>query len=481
MITCRVGVVLSYDKKKFLKKSILIIDILLTINAFCISYFIRNWYFSKEHGQIAKFNNYIWILAIATLCIIIFMALLKSYSQILEDKFYISSFKVAISILLSLLLMFSIFFVLGEKSLSRLFFGIFSCIELLMIVLERAILKISLYYYYKDKVHRKNVLIVGCGKLGKEYFEEINKNEQIGINFVGFLDTGKHDKIEVDKQAIIGRIEDLKIIAKENSIDDVIFAVTIEYYANIQPYVLKCETMGITVHMAMDLFNLTISKTRVGGVGTLPVVTFYSGSNNHAQLLAKRILDIFGGLVGMVLASLAFIIIGPLIYLESPGNVLFSQNRVGKNGRIFKCYKFRSMCMDAEERKKELMSENEMNGAMFKIKDDPRITRIGKFIRATSIDELPQFFNVLMGDMSLVGTRPPTEDEVEEYDDWHWRRLSVKPGITGLWQVSGRNNISDFGDVVKLDTEYIDNWSIWLDIKLILMTVKVVFARAGAS
>jgi len=169
-----------------------------------------------------------------------------------------------------------------------------------------------------------------------------------------------------------------------------------------------------------------------------------------------------------------------MIYLQSPGKVLFSQNRVGKNGRIFKCFKFRSMYMDAEERKKELLIENEMNGAMFKIKNDPRITKIGKFIRATSIDELPQFFNVLMGDMSLVGTRPPTEDEVEQYDDYHWRRLSIKPGITGLWQVSGRNEISDFEDIVKLDTEYIDSWSIWMDIKLIFKTMKIVFIRAGA-
>jgi len=471
---------LSNDKIKFLKRSILIIDILLTINAFYFSYFVRNVYFGKEYGYITQFNNYTWTLVMATIFISLFMTFVKSYDQILQDKFYMSTFKVTISIIFSVLLMFAAFFLVGEKSLSRLFFGIFSCTELFVLMLERVILKIAFYFYSKDKLHRKNVLIVGCGRLGKEYFEEIKKYNQIGINFVGFLHMVGCKNFEVDRRDILGTVEELIIIAKENSVDEVIFALSADYFVDVEPYVLKCETMGITVHMAIDLVTLAVSKTRISGIGTLPVVTFYSVSNNQGQLLAKRVLDILGGLVGMIFASIAFVIIGPIIYLQSPGKVLFSQNRVGKNGRIFKCFKFRSMYMDAEERKKELLIENEMNGAMFKIKNDPRITKIGKFIRATSIDELPQFFNVLMGDMSLVGTRPPTEDEVEQYDDYHWRRLSIKPGITGLWQVSGRNEISDFEDIVKLDTEYIDSWSIWMDIKLIFKTMKIVFIRAGA-
>lgn len=471
---------LSNDKIKFLKRSILIIDILLTVNAFFFSYFTRNVYFGKDYGYITKFNNYIWILVMATILISLFMTLLKSYDHIIEDKFYMVTFKVACSIFISVIIMFAVFFFMGEKTLSRLFFGIFSCIEFFIIIIERIVLKIALYFYSKDKIHRKNVLIVGCGKLGKEYFEEIKKYDQIGINFIGFLNIPGFDDFEVNEQDVLGTIDDLKIIAKGNSVDEIVFAVPVDYLSDIEPYVLKCEAMGITVHMAMDIFNLAISKARIGDIGTLPVATFYSVSDKQGQLLAKRVLDILGGLVGVIFASIVFIIIGPLIYLESPGKVLFSQKRVGRNGRVFKCYKFRSMYPDAEERKKDLILQNEMNGAMFKIKNDPRVTKIGKFIRATSIDELPQFFNVLMGDMSLVGTRPPTADEVEQYDDYHWRRLSVKPGITGLWQVSGRNDIADFEDVVKLDTEYIDNWSFWLDIKLILITMKVVFVRAGA-
>jgi exopolysaccharide biosynthesis polyprenyl glycosylphosphotransferase len=197
-------------------------------------------------------------------------------------------------------------------------------------------------------------------------------------------------------------------------------------------------------------------------------------------MFAKRMLDIVGSLVGMVLLAIATIFVAPAIKLESPGPVFFGQTRIGKNGRRFTFYKFRSMYQDAEERKKELMAQNEVNGLMFKMKDDPRITKVGKFIRKTSIDELPQFWNVLRGDMSLVGTRPPTVDEFERYEAKHKGRLSMTPGLTGLWQISGRSDIMDFDDVVKLDMQYIDHWSILKDIKILISTVYVVIVGKGS-
>ena len=184
--------------------------------------------------------------------------------------------------------------------------------------------------------------------------------------------------------------------------------------------------------------------------------------------------------MGLMITAVVTIILGPLIKLESPGPLFFSQKRVGRNGRIFKIYKFRSMYADAEERKKELMDQNEMDGLMFKMTDDPRITKIGKFIRKTSLDELPQFWNVLKGDMSLVGTRPPTVDEFEQYEGYHKRRLSMTPGLTGVWQVSGRSDITDFEEIVSMDVEYITNWSLKRDIEIILKTVQVVLHSDGA-
>ena len=195
----------------------------------------------------------------------------------------------------------------------------------------------------------------------------------------------------------------------------------------------------------------------------------------------KRAMDIVGGLVGCIISVPIIAITAIPLKLESPGPLIFKQKRVGLNGRVFYIHKLRSMYMDAEERKKSLMAQNEMNGLMFKMQDDPRITKVGKFIRKTSIDELPQFFDVLRGDMSLVGTRPPTLDEYKQYESHHKRRLSMKPGITGLWQVSGRSNIEEFEEVVKLDVQYIDNWSLWGDIKILFKTVYVVFAGRGAK
>ena len=191
--------------------------------------------------------------------------------------------------------------------------------------------------------------------------------------------------------------------------------------------------------------------------------------------------DILGGLVGLAITGILTLFIAPAIKLDSPGPVFFAQTRVGKNGRRFKIYKFRSMYQDAEQRKKELERENEVKGLMFKMDNDPRITKVGAFLRKTSLDEFPQFLNVLKGDMSLVGTRPPTEDEFEQYDEHYRRRLSMTPGLTGMWQVSGRSEISDFDEVVRLDLQYIDNWSLTLDFKILLQTVIVVLGHRGAK
>jgi exopolysaccharide biosynthesis polyprenyl glycosylphosphotransferase len=196
--------------------------------------------------------------------------------------------------------------------------------------------------------------------------------------------------------------------------------------------------------------------------------------------MLKRTVDILGALVGLMITAILLPFIAFAIKRSDPGPIFFGQERVGQAGRRFKCWKFRSMYIDAEKRKQELMQKNEMSGAIFKIKEDPRIFPFGHFLRNTSLDELPQFWNVLKGEMSLVGTRPPTPDEVEMYENWHRRRISIKPGITGLWQVSGRNEIDDFDEIVKLDLHYIDNWCIWYDIQLLFRTLKTVITRKGS-
>ena len=253
--------------------------------------------------------------------------------------------------------------------------------------------------------------------------------------------------------------------------------------------------MGISVHTAVSMLdNFYFAKSDVQELGSYKVITnsikFISDRSN----LIKRAVDICGGLAGTIMTGILFLFVAPAIYIKSPGPIFFTQPRIGMNGRVFRMYKFRSMYMDAEKRKAELMAKNKIqSGLMFKMDDDPRIIGsekkgkdgkpkgIGNFIRNTSIDEFPQFINVLKGDMSLVGTRPPTVDEWNHYDPLHRVRMSAKPGITGMWQVSGRSKITDFNEVVALDKQYIENWSLWLDLKILVKTVKVVLRHEGAS
>ena len=268
--------------------------------------------------------------------------------------------------------------------------------------------------------------------------------------------------------------------ARLGVLDDVLIDMPHDYQY-MKDIINSFQDMGVRIHINLQDFELKLPNERVERIGGFTVITSDANVRSQLQLLIKRVMDIFGSIVGLLITGIVSVFLAPAIKIESRGPVFFSQTRVGKNGRKFKIYKFRSMYADAEERKKELMANNKMQGNMFKMDNDPRITKVGKFIRKTSLDELPQFWNVLKGDMSLVGTRPPTVDEFEKYQIRHKKRLSIKPGITGLWQVSGRNDVTDFEKVVELDNEYIDNWNLGVDVKLILLTVWVVLTRRGAG
>lgn len=274
--------------------------------------------------------------------------------------------------------------------------------------------------------------------------------------------------------------ENMMEYIRKEIVDEVYIDIGTTSKKSIKPLVLELEDMGVTVHIKLDIMDIFSDfDATLGTFGDVSVVTFAHRFYDYRKLAIKRLMDIIGSIVGILIMLIVMIPIAPAIKLESKGPLFFKQRRVGKNGRYFYIYKFRSMRMDAEEQKAALMEKNEMEGLMFKMTDDPRITKVGKFIRKTSIDELPQFINVLKGEMSMVGTRPPTVEEFKLYEGHHKRRLSMKPGITGMWQAYGRDTVIDFEDVVKMDLDYIDHWNLALDIKILLQTVLGVFQKRG--
>ncbi len=374
--------------------------------------------------------------------------------------------------------LFAGLFVLKEINLPREFLLYFGLQTFMLIAFARISSHFYFMYVSPKTFNARRILLVGDSKRGKLVTDILQSQLSYGHTIIGRV--GLHMEDNPAKE-IIGCLNDLSDILRNQSVDEVVFALKKEdRNVDLSPHLDMCRKMGVTVRILPALWQYgdqALSMERCQGI---PFLTMRAGNFNATGLLYKRMLDLFGGLIGVVILLAIYPFVAASIKFDSPGPVLFKQKRVGRNGRVFDLYKFRSMYLDTEERKQELMTMNEMSGAMFKLKDDPRITRVGRFLRKTSLDEFPQFFNVLKGEMSLVGTRPPTLDEVEQYQPEHLKRISAKPGITGLWQVSGRNQITDFADVVKLDCQYLDQWRFRDDIKILFQTIWAVLWRKGA-
>ncbi len=346
----------------------------------------------------------------------------------------------------------------------------------------------------KRNIGRRSLLIVTTSNMFDEVLKNIEEKDYLYYRIVGIA--------VIDKDWVGRNIKDIQIVANgetlldyvcKNWVDEVFLNVG-EGYSDPLGITRQLSEMGVVTHNRIyGAENYLNANQFFNRVGEYFVITSTMKCISPLQLFVKRSADIFIGLFGCIITLIIALILAPIIKIKSPGPLFFSQKRVGENGKIFKMYKFRSMYIDAEEKKKELEDKNKIDGGlMFKMEDDPRIIGykklpngkikkgIGHFIRVYSIDEFPQFFNVLKGDMSLVGTRPPTVQEWERYELHHRARLSTRPGMTGLWQVSGRNNVTDFEEVVRLDRTYIRNWTIGLDCKILLKTILVVLKKEGS-
>jgi exopolysaccharide biosynthesis polyprenyl glycosylphosphotransferase len=356
----------------------------------------------------------------------------------------------------------------------------FFAIDAVLLTASRISLVAILSFYRSRGCSNRNVLIIGTGDRAKEMADRIIDNKTRGIHILGFLDYRRKSLWRYRDIPLIGHPDGLAEIITANQIDYLVVAVDNVDLPLTGHAFAVAEEMGVTVCLISDFFFHPISRPVPTSFMDFPAVVYSSVPDDRIQLSLKKMVDWVGALAGVILSIPVTLAAAVAIKLEDGGPIFFRQTRAGRNGKPFTLLKFRTMVTNAEDLKEQLMDKNEMSGPTFKMKNDPRITRIGNVLRKLSIDELPQFFNVLRGDMSLVGPRPPLPKEVAQYDRWQRRKLAVKPGITCLWQVNGRNNI-DFEDWMKLDLQYIDNWSLWLDTKILMKTVPAVFRREGAS
>ncbi len=326
----------------------------------------------------------------------------------------------------------------------------------------------------------RNVLIVGAGRVGNDIAKKLKKNPYLGFKPIGFVD-GNPMALRGEKQelSILGKEEELGDLIEKYQIEHVIISFSDAGHQTSVDAIRNNQSVHATFSVVPRFFEAMSEYDSADTIQSIPIVTLQHKNQKGWRLPVKRIIDIVGSGAVLILSTPFFVLLSILIKLDSKGPVFYKQERCTKDGKSFTMYKFRSMVANAQEEIKDLMSSNEAKGPIFKIKKDPRVTKIGAFLRKYSLDEFPQFINVLKGEMSLVGPRPPIPEEVEDYNEWHLQRLSVKPGITGIWQVNGRSDLT-FEEMVRMDVQYVNGWSLWLDIVLLIRTIPAVIARRGA-
>ena len=476
------------DSKSWLKHfDFMVLDLIVLQFSFLLAYIL--W-----HGWVNpyQFPIYVSMNAFLLLCDLVIIFFTEPFRNILKRGFYREMESLIQQALFVEL--FAVMFLFAQQAGEVYSRGTMVLMGVLYIAIGYPV-RLGWKWMLKKnrKLGNRSLLLICSREDAKQILRNIYDNNygDFQINGLVLIESGFVGQ-EIGGVPVVAEVENAAVYAQKNWVDEV-FVNLPDVEAVSKTLMDDFVEMGVTVHLSLS--QITHMPGRVQIVEKVGNYTVLTSSMNYAttkQAFLKRAMDIAGGLVGCVLCGVLMLFVAPAIYISSPGPIFFTQERIGKNGKRFRIYKFRSMYMDAEERKKELLAQNKMNGLMFKMDFDPRIignrilpdgtrkTGIGQFIRSTSIDEFPQFFNVLKGDMSLVGTRPPLVSEFEAYQQHHRARMSVKPGITGMWQVSGRSEITDFEEVVRLDTKYINEWSIGLDIKILLQTVAIVLKREGS-
>lgn len=480
------------ERDKIIRRATRLLDALVVAVSFFAAIFLRNYFHSFYKFDLIPSVQVIGTPVILRQYLPIFLLLLPLWVLMLSMSGLYQSFRthsflemtwiIIKSAIFSALAFGSLAFILKIQFVSRVFFVIFIGMASGLLILEKWLIFFVISHRVRQSGYNyRRLLMVGTGPRAERFVVMLRKHPEWGFQISGLIDD---ESSRVGKDffgiKVIGVLKDIPEILREKIIDEVIFIVPRMWLERIQESIADCELQGVKASVAADLFELKIARARQTDWDGFPLMVFETTFGREWQLFIKRAVDLIASVLGLIILSPVLLVVSLLIKIaSSPGPVFFKQERVGLNGRVITLYKFRSMFKDAAEKQAELEYLNEMDGPVFKIRNDPRITPLGRILRKTSIDELPQLFNVIMGHMSLIGPRPPIPEEVEKYEVWQRRRLSMRPGITCLWQAGGRNKVS-FERWMDLDLEYIDNWSLWLDFKILMKTIPVVLFGIGA-
>jgi len=478
------------QKASFIARIVYLVDIALTSVAFFAAFLIRDRVLPlifPAHFPTGLFplQDYLKIFPVVLIIWSVLLFTYHSYHSHRTIPLTRETLTTIRVVLMGNILLATIAYLMPLRQLSRSWFILFGALAALLLVAEKVILRLVARYVRSKGLNYRTIVIVGTGRRAIDVARILNEHKYWGYKILGFVSDGHRLPNGWGRYRVFGAVPDLRRLLESGMgvgepVDEIVFAVTRKKLDEMKQIFLFCEELGIRARVAMNFFQNRVARIEIEELEGIPILTFTTTPSNETQLAAKRLLDIAVSALLLFFAAPIILLVAIAIKLTSPGSVFFKQTRIGLNGRIFTLYKFRTMIEDAHERREEVSHLNEMTGPVFKMKDDPRVTTVGRVLRKFSLDEIPQLWNVFRGDMSLVGPRPPIPEEVANYHRWHRRRLSMKPGLTCLWQISGRNNV-DFDRWMQLDLQYIDNWSPLLDLKILVRTIPAVLSGRGAS
>ncbi len=470
--------------RRYLSTAVAISDVLLINLAFAIAYWLRYGLQLFAAVDAANFVSYTAFIPISLTLTALLLGIYKLngvYSQPRGAPWFDEVYRLLTGTATAIIVMvFVIVFLFQPLLYSRLIFVYAGVLITIFLSASRLAKRVARDYLRKKGLGVDRLLIVGAGEVGRTVMRHVVAQPSLGYHVVGFVDDDP-DKgsTDIGRFKALGSTTNIPRLVKELVVDEVIITLPWMYHRKIVSIIAQCEREQVRVRIVPDMFQMTLSHLDVEDLGGIPMIGVREISISRGEMLYKRALDVVISTLGLILLLPFFALIAVLIRLDSPGAAFFTQIRVGKGEKLFACYKFRSMRHGADAEKDELLAFNEADGPIFKMRDDPRITRVGRILRRTSLDELPQLFNVLRGHMSIVGPRPAPPSEVQRYQAWHKRRLEVAPGMTGLWQVSGRSELT-FDEMVLLDLYYIENWSPMLDLQIMLRTFPKMITGEGA-